>query len=1182
MSNYTLTYRKDKSQEIYIEGKEEKNGIVSYNLHSNSLYFNREYNEALTLINSIIELQKMYKSDNNVKKVVYPSINNRVLFMGQRGCGKTSVILSLANYLENDTAKYSSKDEEGRNVLHDIQCKFRCLPIVDPSHFDNNNNILLTVITSMFSEAKRKMNEAGDKGDTANREELLKQFEKVFKSLDAIKSEVSSYTLESLNRKSDAEDLREKMNDLVAKYLKYLSAGEDSRLVLLIDDIDMSVSHAPEMLEQLRKYLELDNLIILMSANLGQLTNEMREKYSSAFQYTLKDSNQALSIDVEDLATKYLLKLFPTSRRINVERRVSQLLETDLEGVMKVDPTDKTKPLGNFQKVILSLIWSKTRLLFIPKDPENTLHPIIPTNLRDLAQFLDMLTGLKDVGYKKDGLFKDEPSYNNCNDNLQVFKGYIMNTWIPNHLSVDEELVFRNIPTDITEINKHLINSINVIGTTHKDYLMSREVSLDMIEKNAENINIDRDIYTMVSPNDPKFVKANKISDIFNQPSNYSYGDLLLMIDKYETYFESEEHRKFTDAIKIYYSVLLFETMFFKSQNVKYDYKEDGKEYSLIPIQRLIGGNVYYPNYFEIITDKNFNQKGPSFDAKRAFYHKVKVDEKNKVGEKYPLFAVLYYGDIRPDRYEKDHIYDTKFNTNAEIDGVNYVTFDILSVLNNMLNPCHTLSRLDDKNYKPIEDWDTIVRNIEAWGTFTEIESKFVPNAILPFYAVDVMLAYLRHDYSTDVLFKKASIQIPNIADAKKIANYIDEFFDDSSNRIIELEQSVDVIVLYKDFFEGLNFVINIARKTEKLSCEERNRLIHFSSKIITEENKQTLLSIAENKNGIELTEEEKNSVREIASKVWLSKEDKQILELIADKTKKISEQEKDYLKEIASKVWLSNEDKQKIDRIANNTDVLSEEEKSGLLEIVSKVWLTKGDKQTLDSICNKRGKLSNQEKELLEKVASKGWLSKKDRQTLKSFSNKEGGLSDKDKKSINSIVSEMSLLETCSLMSEVDDYSLRLLKKNLTIINLAYGCYCQISLKCDCSNTTTERLSLIELYKNHVIALIYGKSIMVKKEKEVLIKELHKYHTVSEIYKHLVEVLWKNAITEICIHGKIQENVRSFEVVRTYYSELWDETQKMFNMIDSIIIDGNNATLEPSFIYKGLFDEAEKLFLYK
>lgn len=405
MNKYTLTYKKDKTQEIYIE--EIDNG------NNESLYFAQEYEMARRLIEEIVDLQGNKNGDkewkekrNRIKKY---GCNNRILFTGQRGCGKTSVMRSLANYLSlGDNQRNNHQDNKGKN--YDV--KFSCLPMVDPSHFDNNNNILLTVITSMFSEAIRVMRANTAKGDDAEREELLKQFENVFKSLDSIKSELSSYTLESLNRKSDAEDLRDKMNKLVGQYLKYLNKGEDSRLVLLIDDIDMSVSHAPEMLEQLRKYLELDNLIILMSANLGQLSNEMREKYSSAFQYTLKDSNQALSIDVEDLATKYLLKLFPTSRRINVERHADQLLQTDLI----ISESGRELVKGEFQKVILSQIWSKTRLLFIPKDSENTLHPIIPTNLRDLEQFLDMLTELPDVNYKVDDkgvLFADKIAYEN-------------------------------------------------------------------------------------------------------------------------------------------------------------------------------------------------------------------------------------------------------------------------------------------------------------------------------------------------------------------------------------------------------------------------------------------------------------------------------------------------------------------------------------------------------------------------------------------------------------------------------------------------------------------------------------------------------------------------------------------------------------------------------------------------
>lgn len=808
MATITLKYQKNQSHEIRVEdlkiGKVNNKWTVKEEA-STASFFMEEYKEAIEMVNAIIALCDSKKEDgkrNGSTKNESESINNRILFVGQRGTGKTSAMTSFSKGL--DDAEIEGLDDaeiDNHKALY-----FKRLPMIDPSNFDNNTNILLTVITMMFSEAKELMKENGNNEDIiSTRESLLKQFDEAFKSLKAITgSDRPTFTLEGLNEKSRALQMRTGMHNLVKRYIEFYNKTRKTNiryLVLLIDDIDMTVSHVPEMLEQLRKYLDLDNLLIFMSANLGQLYNEMREHYSKAFKETLNDRNQALSIDVEDLANKYLLKLFPTSRRIRVEHSVKQLLNTRLEindaGIEKTrtffsnadgsfrgsykkendkysvnfeindgrvngeTDTIKNEPIkGDLQNVVLSLIWQKTRLLFIPKDANTMLHPLIPTNLRELMQFLDMLTLLEEVSnIGEDGkpkLFGNFKALEKCEENVRKFKKYILHNWIPNHLSVEEELVFEHIPTDITEINKHLINSINVIGNQHRRELMSREVGLDMIERNAEDVNIDRDIYTMVSLNDPKFVKANKISDIFNQPSNYSYGDLLLMIDKYETYFESEDNRKFTDAIKVYYSILLFETMFFGSKDVIY---EKGKlpqdaelEDLLIPIQKLIGGTVYYPNYFEIITDKHFNQKGPSFDAKRAFYHKLPVYKDKNVGENYPFYAVLYYGDIRPDRYDTNHIYDTTFKNNAKIEETDYVTFDILSILSNMLNPWHTYRRAEEKKINEFQKWGKKINN---WSSNCEIpkkgndgvikEYKRIPNSILPFYSVDIMLQYLKH-----------------------------------------------------------------------------------------------------------------------------------------------------------------------------------------------------------------------------------------------------------------------------------------------------------------------------------------------------------------------------------------------------------------------------------------------------
>lgn len=790
-----------------------EDGTCKEQKESENLYFHEEYQKAIDIIKELAEewMCTSEKTDPckrmNCQWDNLPN-NNRILFHGQRGSGKTSVTMSVAKSLEG----------------FGIGCyTFKVLPIINPGYFDTDTNILKTIISNMFEMAKCIIKKADNDSQRNDHEELLKKFEEVYRLLGCIESpNKEKHTLETLNEISKASGMREAMQDLVNKFIKILPC-KAKYLVLVIDDVDMSVAYAATMLEQINKFLELDSLLILISANLGQLHNEMREHYSKAFEKTLRDKNQALSIDVEDLASKYLLKLFPTSHRINVEKPVSKLLQTEL--------IISKKKRGALQNVVLSIIWDKTRLLYLPKD-ENTLHPIIPTNLRELAQLINLLEGMKDVKIGEDKekqmLFADLESYENCKNNINTFKNYFLNIWVPTHLAVNEEEVFSNIPSDITEINKHLINSINVIGTKNKKHLMSREVGLDMIERNAEGVNIDRDIYTMVSPNDPRFVKANKISDIFNQPSNYSYGDLLLMIDKYETYFESEENRRFTNAIKIYYSILLFETMFFNSNSVVYNKEkwlagingEDSEKAwdtlckQPIPIQKLIGGTVYYPNYFEIIPSKYFAQKGPSFDAKRAFYHKLEANEKKYVGKIHPLFSVLYYGDIRPDRYDTKHIYDTTYDNNAEVDGTKFVTFDILSILSNMLNPWHTISRLDDPTR--CSDWE---KDLESWGNYCAIvgDSIVTPNSILPFYSLDIMLLILKKQISDVKVDQSGWIRSGVLKENRRIIDEIRNIFFDR-NKIIELinKKRIEINVDYDQGSSNTYSVDALIKRVEK------------------------------------------------------------------------------------------------------------------------------------------------------------------------------------------------------------------------------------------------------------------------------------------------------------------------------------------------------------------------------
>jgi hypothetical protein len=785
-TKYKIKLDKNNRKEIVIESVrgdvKKKDSTDKFEFNENNFFY-EEYKKAEEIINSIrISYQDPKEQNSEKPKDSSPILlkNNIITFTGSRGTGKTSAMVSFGKDLEQ-------------------QKEYKVLDLIDPSHFGKNESILLNVIILLFKSVKTHLKDT--KIQPSN--DLLKKFETVFKavkSMDELVPKESS--LEYLDQLSDSLNLVESIKKLIDDSLDFFKKGTDSKhdsdfkyLVLMIDDLDTNVAHAPKMLEQIRKFLIHKNLIILLSTNIDQLQLEMQEYYSKYFQRTFSLASPAapksdVCAEVEEMATKYLLKLLPPLQRIHIGNSANKLLNTTI--TIEIDKADSNKNIaGDLQKVVLSLIWEKTRLIFIPR--KSCLHPIIPTNLRALNQFILMLVDMEEVERTESSenkMFQNDNEYKSVRENFLKFKDYILNVWIPSNLAFEEQQIFDNIPKDISRINKHLIQSINVIGAKHKEKLLVKP--LQMYKEERKEKDLDGDIYTFVSRNDPRFSMANKISDVYNFPSNNSMGDILLLIDKYKTYFESENNNNFIEAIKIYYSLLLFETMFF-DEDSKFKISEPEE---ITNIQKLIGGTLYFPYYFEIIKDKTYdiivntwkeikekNEKIKDENKKKdddrliqellntlkengvllntitdeqefikkysrgegrgdhLFYHESGTDYKN------PLF-ILYYGKSRPERSYSRHIYETT----VKEEGNEHVRFDILSLLVNILNPFHTLYRHSNND----EEYKQACKNskYEKWLYKTEDE-KFITNILLPIYSVDLMLFYLKNPVACDDVLSK-------------------------------------------------------------------------------------------------------------------------------------------------------------------------------------------------------------------------------------------------------------------------------------------------------------------------------------------------------------------------------------------------------------------------------------------
>lgn len=79
----------------------------------------------------------------------------------------------------------------------------------------------------------------------------------------------------------ESTHLKKNLYELVNYFLKLEAKGEEiskTKLLVAIDDLDLCSDNVYKMAEQIRKYLIIPNVIIIMAIKVPQLENCIREK----------------------------------------------------------------------------------------------------------------------------------------------------------------------------------------------------------------------------------------------------------------------------------------------------------------------------------------------------------------------------------------------------------------------------------------------------------------------------------------------------------------------------------------------------------------------------------------------------------------------------------------------------------------------------------------------------------------------------------------------------------------------------------------------------------------------------------------------------------------------------------------------------------------------------------------
>ena len=529
--------------------------------------FSDQYHKALHVIDSYLlhRPKRTTESSNDYSSNVFA-------FVGERGSGKTSCMMSVADYLKSNaiTDTYPRIKEN----------HFITLRLIDPTFFSDEKESIVGHVMSqflqLFKTIREEIKRSNEDYNQLLEREIVDMFHEVSSDIECLRNgkTMTPDDLEYLNQLSSAVDLKNNIRKLVKKVLEF-KGTPNSIIVIPIDDIDMNKNGVTKMVEDIRKYLSNECLLIMVAVHLNQLTLIEKQEYYGQYK-TLLEKSQIHPNRIDKMTEKFLDKFLPQAHRVLMPDG-NYYLGAPMQIVE--DGKDPKPPYASVRQGVCELIFTKTRYLFY--NSNDTASRIIPRNLRDLRHLIGLLYNMAD--YDKNA------THNQGNDasgryNKALFKEYLFGTWSRENL--DEEM-----RQDL----------LNLLGIT------------DVTLFNSRVLEVLRKYFNDLEPlkSGSNAIATEILSGLFAQGNNYfnySIGDALNVIFLLEDMTSDEPKRNLLFLLKTLYSIKLYE--YYDESTDCNVVNEDEKDlllddrvakYNLSHYEKLIAGGFINPSFYSLI-----------------------------------------------------------------------------------------------------------------------------------------------------------------------------------------------------------------------------------------------------------------------------------------------------------------------------------------------------------------------------------------------------------------------------------------------------------------------------------------------------------------------------------------------------------------------------------------------------
>lgn len=458
------------------------------------------YKKSETELNKIVQSLTVFKKEfQDGNRDISSCPNNILAFTGNRGTGKTSSMTSFISLVKKtDSKEYNHLRKE----IHFFN-------ILDPSTFQPSDSILGALVGKMFEEYSKKKLEIDSTNKTNSRqlieleEKLTTRFQNVLIDIQTINLKKTPFgdprdpdnPFYTLSRLASSTELKKNLTELIGTFLDFISCIENTPtsekegsersnkkfIALTIDDLDLNVGSVFPIIEELRKFLCIPNLVILCSLRIEQVSHAISEYYISHLHNTISHLEPSeFHAEVEEMTEYYIEKIFPASRNVEMPPLFTRswLRDPNCRIVLKgpeIVILGSNENNKNAEHSLLEYLSQKIGILFIPK--QDRIHPIIPKTLREMSNFLNLIYKLE----------------NDNSSRLRVFYDYFLSKYPRLNLTYEYEMCLKRFMDVSLELrNNYLINKWESLFPISSNYLAILPNSSDYKSKNQYNLLLDR------------------------------------------------------------------------------------------------------------------------------------------------------------------------------------------------------------------------------------------------------------------------------------------------------------------------------------------------------------------------------------------------------------------------------------------------------------------------------------------------------------------------------------------------------------------------------------------------------------------------------------------------------------------------------------------------------------------